>query len=145
MARRSEACPLAPTRGAAKTETQPGVRTSMDKLSDLALERVATVFKALSEPRRLRLLNALRDGEKNVGELVELADTSQANVSKHMAVMMQAGIVAREPRGTSVYYRMADPATFQLCDIVCGQLLRRLMSEQEWQAAFAAPWSPAQD
>ena len=108
----------------------------MQALTDQALARVAEVFKALAEPRRLKILNALRDGERNVSELVALSDTSQANVSKHLALLTQAGIVAREQRGNCVYYRMADPATFELCDLVCGQLLRKTMAELEWQQTF---------
>jgi DNA-binding transcriptional ArsR family regulator len=108
----------------------------MKGMSDAALERVAAIFKMLSEPRRLKLLSALQDGEKNVSELVRLTDTSQANASKHLAVLTQAGIVSREQRGNSVYYRMADPCVYQLCDLVCGQLLRKLLTEQEWQTEF---------
>jgi len=109
----------------------------MEGLSETALGYVAEVFKALAEPRRLKLLNALRDGEKNVSELVRLTETSQANVSKHLALLAQAGLVAREQRGNCVYYKMADPVTYQLCDLVCGHMLRRVLSEQEWRREFA--------
>jgi DNA-binding transcriptional ArsR family regulator len=109
----------------------------METLSENALRQVAEFFKALGEPRRLKLLNELRAGEKNVGELVELTQTSQANVSKHLAVLSQKGIVEREQRGNCVYYRIADQSTFELCDLVCGQLMRKVMSELEWQREFA--------
>lgn len=97
----------------------------MEGLNDAALIRVAEVFKALAEPRRLKLLNSLRDGEKNVSELVALTDSTQANVSKHLSVLLQAGLIQREARGTAAYYRMANDSTFQLCDIVCGQLVKQ--------------------
>ncbi len=97
----------------------------MEGLTDAALTRVADVFKALAEPRRLKLLNALRDGEKNVSELVQLCASTQANVSKHLSVLQQAGLVLREARGTAAYYRMANDSTYQLCDIVCGQLMQQ--------------------
>lgn len=97
----------------------------MEGLNDAALIRVAEVFKALAEPRRLKLLNALRDGERNVSELVQLTASTQANVSKHLSVLLQAGLIQREPRGTAAYYRMANDSTYQLCDIVCGQLVKQ--------------------
>ena len=97
----------------------------MEALNDAALIRVAEVFKALAEPRRLKLLNSLRDGEKNVSELVALTDSTQANVSKHLSVLLQAGLILRDARGTAAYYRMANESTYQLCDIVCGQLLKQ--------------------
>ncbi len=100
----------------------------MEGLTDAALARVADVFKALAEPRRLKLLNALRDGEKNVSELVQLCASTQANVSKHLSVLQQAGLVQREARGTAAFYRMANDSTFQLCDIVCGQLMQQAES-----------------
>ncbi|NQD36334.1 winged helix-turn-helix transcriptional regulator [Permianibacter sp. IMCC34836] len=97
----------------------------MEGLNDAALIRVAEVFKALAEPRRLKLLNVLRDGERNVSELVQLTASTQANVSKHLSVLLQAGLILREPRGTAAYYRMANASTYQLCDIVCGQLVKQ--------------------
>ena len=115
----------------------------MQHLNDRALAKVAEIFKALAEPRRLILLNALRDGPRNVSELVDIANTSQANVSKHLALLLQVGIVSREQRGNCVYYGMADPATFELCDLVCGQLLRKTMAELEWQQLMASTREPA--
>lgn len=106
----------------------PGQVDSMEGLNDAALIRIAEVFKALAEPRRLKLLSCLRDGEKNVSELVTLTASSQANVSKHLAVLQQAGLVQRDARGTAAYYRMANASTFQLCDIVCGQLVKQAES-----------------
>lgn len=98
---------------------------SMEGLTDAALMRVAEVFKALAEPRRLKILNSLREGEKNVSELVLLTASTQANVSKHLSVLLQAGLIRREARGTAAFYRMADDSTYQLCDIVCGQLVKQ--------------------
>lgn len=97
----------------------------MEKLDERALAQVADYFRALAVPLRLRLLNALREGPRNVGELTVLAGCSQANASKHLAVLAHSGFVERTARGTCVYYRIADPATYQLCDLVCGQIRRR--------------------
>ncbi len=101
------------------------------KLSEAALEKVAERFKALSEPTRLMLLYALMDGEKNVSELVRETGGLQANVSKHLAVLLDAGILGRRRQGTSAYYRIADESVFELCDLVCGSIHDRLLAELE--------------
>lgn len=102
---------------------------AMQALDDQALDQVAEYFRALAEPLRLKLLNALRDGPLNVSELTELVGSSQANVSKHLGVLAKAGLVSRQSRGTSVFYEIGDPRTYQLCDLVCGQIAQRLMSQ----------------
>jgi DNA-binding transcriptional ArsR family regulator len=63
------------------------------------VQQVSEYFSILSEPMRLRILNLLREGERCVQELVEATDTSQANVSKHLKVMLQAGILSRRSEG----------------------------------------------
>lgn len=83
---------------------------------------VAERFRSLGEPTRLRLLDALRAGEKTVTELVEATGLGQANVSKHLATLYAAGLVARRRSGLFVYYAIADRGTFRLCDLVCSQL-----------------------
>lgn len=113
------------------------VPNSMQALDERALEYVADFFRALSEPNRLQILNALRDGERSVGELVDLLECSQANVSKHLSLMTKLGLVEREGRGTSVYYRVADPGTYQLCDLVCGQIARRFVAQAEMLSAMS--------
>jgi DNA-binding transcriptional ArsR family regulator len=95
---------------------------AMKMLGDLELDEVASFFGALAVPMRLKILNALRDGERNVGSLTALTQCTQANVSKHLGVLSQAGMVEKTARGTSVYYRIADPRVFRLCDLVCAQI-----------------------
>lgn len=114
------------------------VGTNMEALDDRALEHVADYFRALSEPLRLKMLNALRDGPLNVGELTSLLGCSQANVSKHLALLAKLGLVSRESRGTSVYYQIADPRTYQLCDLVCGQIAQRLIEQVQVMGGFGA-------
>lgn len=92
------------------------------RLSPDAIELVAERFRTLGEPTRLRLLDALRKGERSVGELVEVLGTGQANVSKHLQLLNAAGFVGRRREGTTVYYHLADPSVFKLCDLVCGRL-----------------------
>ena len=86
------------------------------------LALLADRFKALSEPARLSILNALRSGEMSVGDLVEKTALGQANVSKHLQVLNSMGFVRRRKEGLFVYYALADQSVFQLCDIMCGRL-----------------------
>lgn len=108
----------------------------MSKLDDHALQYVANYFKALGEPMRLKVLNALQDGEKNVSQLTEISGGTQANVSKHLSLLAQCGLVKRESRGTSVYYSIADPSVYELCELVCGQIGNRMLAEADLKKAF---------
>ena len=111
----------------------------MHDLDDRSLDRVADYFRALSEPSRLKLLNALREGEHNVTELTARVGSSQANVSRHLTLLLGLGVVERTTRGTSAYYRIADRRIYGLCDLVCGQVGRRLAAETEAQQRFLSP------
>src|SRR5918994_2544331 len=106
---------------------------------EAALDQVAERFKALSEPMRLRLVYALMDGEKTVSQLVEQTGGLQANVSKHLGILLDAGVLTRRKEGTSAYYRIADETVFELCDLVCGSLEERLAAElRNFSAASSA-------
>jgi ArsR family transcriptional regulator len=98
-------------------------------LSESALELVARRFAVLSEPMRLRLIHALFDGEKSVNQLVELTGGSQTNVSRHLQTLTQANVVARRKEGLQVFYSIADPSIFKLCDLVCGSLEKQLTKQ----------------
>lgn len=98
-------------------------------LSDEAFERLGEQFKAFSEPMRLRLIYALMDGEKTVSELVEETGGLQANVSKHLRMLLEAGIVERRKQGLNSYYSIADPSIFELCDLMCNSIQSRLTAE----------------
>ena len=80
---------------------------------------------------RVRLLDRLRDGEATVGDLQEALGASQQNVSKHLGMLHQAGLVSREKRGTSVYYAVGDEMVFELCGLVCGGLRRQFAGLDE--------------
>jgi len=95
-------------------------------LPDAAIDCVALYFKALSDPTRLRIINALREAARSVGELTEIAACSQANVSKHLGVLADSGIITRTARGTSTIIAIADPAIYELCALVCDSVVRRL-------------------
>jgi len=88
---------------------------------------IARRFAALADPMRIRLLDALHaDGEASVGELADMLRAGQANVSKHLGVLQQQGIVARRKEGTRAIYRIADPSVVALCEEVCGGIRQQL-------------------
>jgi len=109
----------------------------MEGLTNDALEQIATYFTALSEPTRLQILNILRSGEQNVGDLAEQCGYTSANISRHLAILSKNGLVAKDNRGTSVYYRIADDSVYTLCDLVCGSILRQLEEKAVSHKAFA--------
>jgi DNA-binding transcriptional ArsR family regulator len=91
-------------------------------LSRAALEAVAQRFRALADATRLSLLQALFEGERTVQELCAATGTSQANASKHLALLLDQGLVARRRAGAFTCYRIADPTLQRLCHLVCGSL-----------------------
>ena len=95
-------------------------------LNDQALEIVARRFAVLAEPMRLRLIQALFDGEKNVTELVAVTEGTQANISRHLQTLIAAHVLARRKAGLQVFYRIADPSISKLCLLVCGSLKKQL-------------------
>jgi DNA-binding transcriptional ArsR family regulator len=101
------------------------------------VQQVAGYFSVLSEPMRLRILNLLRDGEKCVQDLVEATATSQANVSKHLKVMLQAGILSRRSEGTSAFYSVEDDLIFELCNLVCDRIATRIEEQARYFRAFS--------
>ncbi len=104
-------------------------------LPEPVVELVARRFRVLGEPIRIRLLERLREGEATVGELVEATGTTQQNVSKHLGVLLQAGILGRRKQGTASYYSIADETVFKLCEDVCDSLERQLSELGEILAA----------
>jgi DNA-binding transcriptional ArsR family regulator len=100
-------------------------------LSEAALRKVAERFKVLSEPMRLKLLYALMDGEKSVSELVQETGGMQANVSKHLGLLLDDGVIGRRKQGLNSYYRITDKSIFELCELVCGSIHDRLAAELE--------------
>lgn len=80
----------------------------------------------MGEPMRLRILMLLEAGERSVGDLVEALGATQANVSKHLQVLTAAGLLARRKNGLNVFYSIADPRIFDMCEMVCGSIKRHL-------------------
>jgi DNA-binding transcriptional ArsR family regulator len=89
--------------------------------ADLA-ELIAQRLRVIGDPMRIRILDLLREGELPVAAVTDALGTSQQNASKHLGVLLQAGIVARRKDGTSALYRIADEGIFALCEQVCGGL-----------------------
>ena len=91
-------------------------------LNEEALEMIANRFRMLSEPSRLRILGTLGENEMTVTELVAATGGNQANVSKHLNALLQAGIVSRRKAGLTANYRISDPTIFALCELVSSRL-----------------------
>jgi DNA-binding transcriptional ArsR family regulator len=94
------------------------------KLEATELERVANLFRVFAEATRLALLQELKEGPRTVGELVDALPTTQANVSKQLKMLHDAGLVARTKQGTRVIYEISEPMVFELCRIACDKLNR---------------------
>jgi DNA-binding transcriptional ArsR family regulator len=99
------------------------------RLTDDALDLVAMRFRSLGETTRLKILRLLEAGEMSVGQLVERLGSSQANVSKHLKILVSAGVLSRRVQGTSVYYSISDPVILKICDTVCSGLAENLKSQ----------------
>ena len=99
-------------------------------ITDEALQLVAQRFKVLSEPVRLKLLAVMEVGEQNVGQLVTLTGQSQANVSKHLATLVAAGMIGRRKEGLNAYYFISDPQIMELCDLMCHRLEKEFAAKK---------------
>jgi len=95
-------------------------------IPDELAELIARRFRALGEPLRVRMLDLLRDGELSVNELADRLSAGQQNVSKHLWLLADVGMVARRKDGNRVYYCIADEGIYDLCDQVCGSLQSQL-------------------
>ena len=95
-------------------------------LPDQLVERVAERFRVLGEPMRIRLVEAMREGETSVKDLQEATGASQQNVSQHLGVLLRARIVQRRKQGNFSLYSIADPIVFSICDEVCKGLRQEL-------------------
>lgn len=131
-------------RKATTKSKKPNVQAAGSRVAQLSpesLELVANFFKVLSEPSRLQIVCVLKLGPRNVTEIIAETGLGQANVSKHLKMLAQAGIVSREPRGVSAYYEISNQSFFQLCEIVCETLSIQLneQAKQIEELVAAAP------
>ena len=100
-------------------------------LPEELVELIARRFRVIGEPMRIRLLDRLREGEASVNELSEVLGASQQNISKHLGVLAEAGILGRRKAGTHVYYSIVDESVFVLCEQVCGTVQEQLRALNE--------------
>ncbi len=105
-----------------KVQESTQKRLKKEKLGEAQLQAVSELFAVLSEPTRLRILQMLQDGPASVGEMVETLGIKQANASKQLGILHQAGVLAREKAGNSAIYLIRMPLVFDLCGLVCNGL-----------------------
>lgn len=98
-------------------------------MSTDAVALVAARFKVLAEPLRLQILQHLENGESSVTEVTKAVESTQPNVSKHLKLLQDEGLVDKRQEGNMVYYRIADPSIFELCELVCGSLKERFSGQ----------------
>jgi DNA-binding transcriptional ArsR family regulator len=98
------------------------------------IELVARRFQVLGEPCRLRILQALQGKALTVNQIVETLEGNQPNISKHLQILFDTGLVGRERSGNSVCYRIADPVVFKLCELVCRSTARQAAQVQNYAA-----------
>lgn len=99
----------------------------MDEMHEV-FESVARYFSVLGEPTRLRILHALCQEEKCVNDIIQATGLAQANASRHLGLMYQAGMLSRRREGTQIFYKVADPMYVELCRTVSIQLISRTES-----------------
>ena len=93
----------------------------MGKTNQRQMNRMAGLFSTLSDPARLSILHCLRGGPCSVGEIQRTCRLKQANTSKHLRVLREAGLVSPQREGTTVRYAISEPLIFGLCDLACGK------------------------
>jgi DNA-binding transcriptional ArsR family regulator len=94
-----------------------------------ALEMVAARFRAMGEPLRLRMLQTLEAGELSVSALTVAIGSTQPNISKHLRVLQEVGLVQRRQQGSTANYSIADETVFELCELVCAGVRDRLAAQ----------------
>ena len=104
-------------------------------MHDKMIGLVARRFQILGEPCRLRILQALQEGAMTVNQIVDQLQGNQPNISKHLQILFDAGLVGRERSGNSIYYSIADPVVFRLCELVCRSTARHAASLQKYASA----------
>ncbi|MEY3944056.1 MAG: Biofilm growth-associated repressor [Pseudomonadota bacterium] len=90
--------------------------------SEEVFEKAAEMFRVMSAPMRLRIVSALCNGEKNVGELIAEVNTTQPNMSQHLNTLYQAGVLGKRRDGVQIYYRIINERVVTLCRAVCVQI-----------------------
>lgn len=106
--------------------------------SEEVLTKAAEVFRVMSAPMRLRIISALSQGEKNVGQLLAAIHTTQPNMSQHLNSLYQAGVLGKRRAGVQIFYRIVDTRVVALCRTVCMQVSRDVgYPERAWSGTSA--------
>src|SRR3989337_3878518 len=95
------------------------------------VEMHAEICNVFTNPKRLEIISLLRDGEKTVNELTELAGVPQANVSQHLTVLRQNNVVTTRREGANIYYKIANPKILQACDLMREVLLEQIKENEK--------------
>lgn len=109
-------------------------------IPDAFLDLMAEKFRMLSDATRLAILRALMQGERNVSQVVDETGRGQANVSKHLKLLLEGGLVARRKQGLQVFYRIDDPIVERLCSLVCETIAREARDEVDRQKKLLSGW-----
>jgi DNA-binding transcriptional ArsR family regulator len=117
----------------------------LGQLSPETSELLANFFKVLSEASRLQIVCCLKSGRRNVSEIIQATGLGQANVSKHLKILAQAGIVGRQQEGVCVYYQITNTFVFELCELVCNCLAAQMQQQSAKIAHLDAFRQPNQD
>lgn len=111
------------------TEAPAGDTTATE--SDQVFDSAAELFRLLSTPIRLKIISALCGQEKNVSQLLDEIETTQPNMSQHLATLYRAGVLARRRDATQIYYRIGSQRAATLCRAVCMQIAVEFDGEVE--------------
>lgn len=103
-----------------------GKQREKKRISEEGLQMVAARFRILSDPMRLRILQYLEAGEQSVSAIAVAVESTQPNVSKHLKILLDGGLLSRRQDGNTVYYAIGDATIFALCDLVCRNLEERI-------------------
>jgi ArsR family transcriptional regulator len=109
-------------------------------IPDAFLGLMAEKFRMLADPTRLAILRTLMAGERNVSQVIAETGRNQANVSKHLKMLAEAGLVARRKEGLQVFYRLADPLVERLCKLVCETIVEEARGEMARQRKLLDGW-----
>ncbi|WP_435018257.1 ArsR/SmtB family transcription factor [Tundrisphaera sp. TA3] len=109
-------------------------------IPDDFLELMAEKFRMLADPTRLAILRSLMPGERNVTQVVEQTGRNQANVSKHLKMLAESGLVGRRKAGLQVFYRIDDPVVERLCELVCGTIAQEVRADVAKRTRMLGEW-----
>jgi len=120
---------MTPLNPASSPTSAPPVLPGHTVKSDQTFESAADLFRVMSAPARLKIINCLCAGEKNVTDLLAQVNTTQPNMSQHLNTLYHAGILGKRRDGVHIYYRIVDQRIVSLCEAVCQEVARKAEAE----------------